>query len=268
MQISGVRTHIFLSGREVLRCPRLWIESRRHAPLPRAGVTLPDPKGELAQSVSAGDAMEIRLGYRDKAPTSWVGTVMWTRPGETPDQIEVGAAHTQALLLDSTLVTQAWMDETAEAIVRWAVGQTGLAIAQIDSPGCTLPRCNVSTIPAWQVARQVAHSAERACGVDMSAWALWLGADGVHWGDHDEDGDVPVIATGAGLIRHAPASDAAGLNEVETFLLPDFSHSRLFKLTDNRRGVSGSFRALAVRHEVTGSKARTYIQYGVEHGQY
>ncbi|WP_211233827.1 hypothetical protein [Maridesulfovibrio bastinii] len=102
----------------------------------------------------------------------------------------------------------------------------------------------------------------------MSHWALWLGADGVHWGDHDEDGSMPEIATAAGLIRHIPSAAPHSMGEVETFLLPDMLHSHKFLLQDTRRGIDDQFRALRVLHEITPTSARTRLGYGEEYGRY
>lgn len=268
-QITGIRTHIFIGGTEVYQCPRAWIESVRHRPLSRAGITLPDALGEWYRSISPGTAVEIRLGYRDQAPATWQGTVAWVKHGHTKDQITVGAVGVERPLCE-TLILQSWEDETPEAILKWAIGQAGLTAGRIDSPHVTFPRFVASDIPVWQVARQCAHTCRRAYDLEkMRRWAFWMGADGeVNWGDFDEPGVTPVIATAAGLIRHKPASDALGLNEVETFLLPAFRHSMLFRLVDSRRGIDDTFRALVVRHSIRPHAVRTFIRYGEEYGKF
>jgi hypothetical protein len=265
--ITGIRTHIFIGGKEILRAPRVWIESARHAPLSLAGITLPDPEGELHRSISQGDQVEIRLGYINETPAIWKGTVTWTRPG-TEDQLEAGAVGEEKPLAD-TRITMSWQEETPEAIVRLAVNQSGLSTGQIDSPGVTFPRFVAGNIPVWQVARQCAHTCQRSFSLDMSKWALWRGADGkVNWGDFDEPGDMPAIKTAAGLIKHIPASDAKAASLVETFLIAGFMHSMKFRLVDVRRGVDDQFRALRVRHEVTDKSARTFIWYGEEYEKF
>jgi hypothetical protein len=269
MEIAGINIRIRLGGREVQRAPRWWIDSERHAPLGRAGVTLPDPGGEIFRGGVLGAALEIRLGYRGRVPATWSGTVTGICPGRTRDQVEIVAVD-GAVLLSRVRILQSWENETPEAIIAWSVRQAGLPVGRIDRPGVILPRFAASHVPVWQVARQAAHSCQGAFDLDMRRWALWRGADGaVHWGDFDEPGAVPAIATGAGLIGHAPVTDAsAGLSRVESFLLPDLRHSRLFRLRDVRRGVDGSYRALRVRHEGEPDKARTHIWYGDEHGRF
>lgn len=267
MEISGIRVHILIGSREVLRAPRWWIESERHSTLGRAGFTLPDPTGELAQNITKGDPVTISLGYRDQAPATWSGTVEWIRPGATRDQLEIGAVD-GALPLTTELITQAWENETPDGIVAWAVRKSGLPVGRIDAIGMVLPRFVASAAPVWQVARQAAHSCQRAFDLDMRRWALWLGQNGVNWGDFDEPGAIPEVATGGLLIDHKPAADAAALNLVEAWLLPGMTHSQRFHLIDTRRGVDSVVRALKVRHEGAPNRARTFLQYGVEHGRF
>ena len=253
---------------EVLRCPRCWIESIRHRPLTRAGITLPDPKGDLYRSFKKDDSVEIRLGYRNEDPFIWKGTASWIQRGHTKDQIEVGAIGAEKPLT-TTMITQAWENENPEAIIKWAIVQAGLTVGRIDSPGVTIPRYAAGNIPVWQVARQCAHTCQRSFDIDMSRWAFWMGQDEkVNWGDFDEDGDIPSIATGEGLIEHLPAAAAKGINIVETFLLAGFMHSMKFRLTDARRGIDAEFRALSVRHEILERSARTFIGYGEEYEKY
>lgn len=263
--ITGIRTHIFIGDREILRAPHVWIESERRKPLTWAGVTLPDAMGEQYRSIRDGDPVEIRLGYRDEEPTSWKGMVVWKRTG-TDDQVEVGAVC-EALPLTDARITQSWENETPEAIIKWVIRQAGLSVGRVDSPGVVLPKFMASHIPPWQVARQCAFTCREAFGLDMSKWALWMNADGkINWGDFDEPGDTPMIATGAGLIKHIPEGAVTGWSKVETFLLAGFRHSQKFGLVDTRRGVDGEYRALKVRHEVKERSVRTFIWFGEEHG--
>ncbi|MFA7465476.1 MAG: hypothetical protein WCY54_10520 [Syntrophales bacterium] len=261
MQTSGIRLTIKIGKYGTLRAPRWYIQSDRSDPLGRAGITLPDPDRMLLRSINKGDFVEVTFGHRDREPGVWRGTVLSRGPGETKDQLEIRAVN-GAKPLATLWITQAWENETAEAIVRWAVRQTKLPVGRIDATGMVLPHFVASTIPVWQVAQQAGHSCQEAFGLDMSAWDLWLGVNGVNWGNFDEPGAVPVIATGEALIDHAPAEGPGALSRVETFLLPDLMHSRRVRLRDNYRGIDGTFRALRVRHEGTPDRARTWIWYG------
>ncbi|WP_415714386.1 hypothetical protein [Maridesulfovibrio sp.] len=266
MNINGVRTHIIIGELEVLRCPRLEIRSVRRAPMWTFEITLPDPQGEIYQAVSLGDAVNMGIGYRDAAATKWAGTVKAVRPGNK-DQIIISGVGADDELLNTTIVCQSWENETPEAIVKYAAGLTGLEIAQIDSIGMVIPRFVASTIPVWQLVRQVNETCQRAFDLDMSAWKFWLGPDGIHWGDHDQPSACyPGIMTGEGLITHLPADNPAALSQVETFLLPNMRHSRMFALVDNKRGINDRFRALEVLHLIENTSARTHISYGVEYG--
>ena len=272
--ISGIRTHIFIGDMEILRCPRCRIESIRHRPLSRAALTLPDPDGKLYVSIIPDQEIEIRSGYRDEDPVSWKGLVTYIKYGTTKDQLQVVAVGKNEKLLSSVFISQAWENETPEAIIKYAVSKAGLSCGRIDSPGVIIPRYCAATIPVWQVSRQCAHTCQKSFDIDMSKWALWLGQDDkVNWGDFDEpavSAGVPVIATGAGLIRHLPSQAQAQkeLNMVETFLLPGFMHSMQFHLIDTRRGIDDTFRALQIAHEILPNSARTYISYGNEYEKY
>lgn len=263
MEISGIRTHMTIGDLQVLRCPRLVIQSVRHRPLSRATITLPDPAGELYRAIATGDAVTIKLGYRDQTPATWTGSVRSWGRGATKDQIEIRVADT-ALPLVETRLTQAWENETAEAIIAYAIRQTGLAVGTISATGMVLPKVIASDVPVWQLVRQIAASCQRAFALDMSHWALWHGANGVNWGDFDEPGTVPVIATSAGLISHAPPLGDVWQGSVESLLQPGLMHSRQVAIKDQRRGIDASYRALDVIHTIEPTKARTRIYYGDE----
>lgn len=267
--IAGIRVQATIGDLAVERCPRLVLMSERHIPLSRARVDLPDPAGDLYFTIAADQEASLTFGYRGGTPATWYGKVASVSRGPERDQVTVRMQGRDELALVTTPITEAWMGESPEAILRRCAGRVGVAVARLDSSGVTFPRFMAASLPLWQVARQAAHTVQRASGRDMSAWALWLGADGLHWGDHDEPGDLPVIATGKGLIRHDPAVEGGSAwSEVETFLLPGFAHSRRFALEDTRRGIGGDYRAQRVRHEVLPDRARTIIAYGVEHGRY
>lgn len=263
MEISGVRIDITIGALEVFRAPRWWIESLRHFPLGRAGITLPDPTGELYQTIKKGDAVTISLGYRNQAPTVWSGTVSGHCPGETADQLEIRAVD-GSLPLTKTAIKQSWENETPEALVAWAIRQSGLKIGRIGETGMVLPRAAAGNIPLWQLVQQVKGTCRTAFDLDMDNWALWLGRDGVNWGDFNEPGDTVAISSSDNLIDHRPIDSATGMGLIETWLLADLSHSRLVRLQDDRRGIDTVHRALRVRHEGTPDRVRTFVWYGRE----
>lgn len=264
MEINGINLEITVGDLDVYRSPNWWMESLRGYPLGRAGITLPDPTGELYRTIEKGDQVTISVGYRDEASITWSGTVSHCQRGETVDQLEVRAVD-QALPLTMTTLLQSWENETPEALVSWVIRQAGLPIGKIGETGMVLPRVSAANIPAWQLVQQVKISCREAFGLDMSRWALWLGEDGVNWGDFDEPGEVVSIATGENLITHEPADWRSGMAMIETYLLAGLRHSRRVRLQDDRRGIDAVHRALRVRHEGTPERVRTFVWYGVEH---
>lgn len=260
MELTGLHIDITIGSYQVYRAPSWCIESQRGNPLGRAAVTLPDPDGELFQAITVGDPITIEIGYRDQDPVTWSGSVADVAPGDTPDQLEVRAVD-GALTLTATRVVQAWENETPEAIVAWAIRQTGLTVGTIDPTGIVIPRFVASNTPVWQLVRQVMESCQRSFGLDMTGRALWLGSNGVNWSAGDEPGSVPLIASQDGLLDHQPATAANTSPMIETWLLPDLSHSRGIHLQDDRRNMDKLLRAQRVRHEATPDRARTYIWY-------
>lgn len=267
--IDGIQISAIVAGRQYLRVPHLWLDSIRHAPLTRAGLTLPDPTGEEIQRIAKGDAVTFIMAYRGEAASYWQGEVTWTKPG-TAHQVEMGLVGNDAAF-SRCRFTAAWLHETPEAILTQLLSQAGISAGTIAVPGLEIPRFAVSNENLWQIVEKLELTCARAFGSDMSAWALWMDESGLaHWGDFDapEQTEVPSVITGQNLIAHTPATNAASLSMVETFLLPSLRHSYQFTLHDMYRGVSGTFRAEKVRTEADGTKARTYIWYGKERSRY
>jgi len=265
MELSAVRIDITIGSLQVQRAPIWWIESQRHYPLGRCGLTLPDPHGELYNAINPDDVVTITFGYRGEVLAEWHGTVATRVPGKTIDQLEVRVIDL-AKPLDTVKIKQAWENESPEAIVTWAIRQTGLKVGKIGETGMLLPRFSAANIPVWQLIQQVQQSTRSAFALDMSKWALWLGKDGVNWGDFDEPGDVVTIATPDNLIIHDPTDWTIGRALIETVLTPDLTHSRLVHLKDDRRQIDDTYRLQRVRHEGTPDKIRTFVWYGRENG--
>jgi len=268
-RITGIRTHIFIGNLEIFRCPECSIHYSRHSHLSCVEILLSDPGGNLFKTFKASDPVIIRIGYRDQVPDEWTGTISKIAPPNKRDQILVKAVGMERPLSDTRII-QSWENETPEAIVTWAIGQAGLDVGKIDSPGVIFPRFIASNIPVWQLARQCEHTCRKAFALDMRGWALWMGSDGiVNWCRSDEDVDIPVIETGSTLIRHLPATGLqTGLSLVETFLMPGFKRCMKFRLKDNARGIDQIFSSLAVRHVIKPASVRTFIKYGEMYEKY
>lgn len=267
MNITGIRTEIKIGRTQILRCPSCLIESERHQALSRATLTLADASGELFRTFAKGDSVQIKLGYRDQPPTIWTGSVRWVGKGETKDQITIGAVD-RAMPLLTTRLKQVWENETPEAIVDYAIRQAGLPVGRIGQIGMVLPRVIASDVSVWQLVQQIALSCYQSFALDMGRWAFWLGSEGVNWGDFDEPGSIPIIATGAGLLNHEPAVGAFGRGRIVSLLQPDLMHSRRVQIKDRRRGIDAVHRVLSCEQLIEPNKIRTHIEYGVEHGRF
>jgi len=262
--IAGIRLHVEIGGAIIQRCPRFEITSVRHHPLDMACIHVPDPEGEAGNTFTYGESVRIEYGYRGGESAVWTGTLR-ALDRVSRDQICL-TADSLALPLVSSFITECYTDDSSLSVARHIMAHAGLSIGRIDIPQDPIPRLPIATLPVWQAVLQLLHTLKRAYGHNMNRTALWLGADGLNLGDFDEDGDVPVIATGENLIRHLPAHKKNGLHLVETTLLPGLSHSRRFRLIDTRLDVDSAYRALDVRHSVTPERIKTKIRYGRERG--
>ena len=181
--ITGLNIYIRIGALEVQRCPEFKISMQRHKPLTTMKVVLPDPQARIMPGINLNDEVLIRFGYSGQSQGSYKSTV--SGMSSYDDKLFISITGTQRPLIE-TVITQAFEDETPEAIIKWAITQTGMASGRIDSPGVVLPRFAAGTIPAWQVARQCEHTCEKAFGIDMSQWALWQGKDEkINWGNFD-----------------------------------------------------------------------------------
>lgn len=261
--IAGVQLYVEINGLTVERCPRVEIKSRRHVPLSGAVVHVPDVDGSMVRNFPKDAPVSIRYGYRGGESATWSGTVQGSERVNR-DQLAV-MVDGEALPLVKTMVCECYADETSKGIAAHILKHSGLDINRIDIPDEIISRFPVATLPVWAAIRQLLYTLHRSYGQDMSDVALWLGPDGLNLGNFDEDGDVPVVASEANLIRHLPTETKNGLHSVETFLLPGLMHSRLVRLVDSRQGVDKQVRALRVKHVIEPSKMRTFVSYGREH---
>ncbi|MBF0454945.1 MAG: hypothetical protein HQL72_09065 [Magnetococcales bacterium] len=268
MEIRGIHNEVIIGRFRSHRVVESVISARRHHPLSRATIRLADPAGELARESLLDAPVTITYGHRGGALSSWSGTVSATTTGNR-DQIEIDCVGVERPLA-TTRITQSWRNEAPEAIITYAAEQAGMDMGMIAAPGPTFPHFVSSHSTPWEIAKSCARTCEQQFGINMQNWAFWVDSEGrVNWGDFaGEQVDVPVVATGAGLIRHDPDSGQWFENRVETFLLPGFWHSERFHLKDDRRGVDNEFRALAVEHRISGKRARTTIHMGEEYGRF
>lgn len=271
MSLSGLAINITIGGTRILRVPSCTVSYDRASVLSRAFIAVPDPAGDFIRILEKGQAVSISMGYRGKESHEWEGTVDGWLPtqGNNPHQLTVAAVGPE-LPLVKTRIMAMYVDEDADWIARRILSETGLDIGTIEAPKVIIPRMILSAVPVWQALEQLAHSIERAHGIDMSAHAVWLDESGaVHWGTHDDTQDsIPAISTGAGLLKHHPTEMPYARQPLETYLLPVMRAGRRFRVTDQRRGVDETPRALRVEHKVTPQSARTFLSYGEEYARF
>lgn len=136
----------------------------------------------------------------------------------------------------------------------------------VEIPEEVLPYQVFSGVSVARAVKQLSHTLERSFGHDMSRHALWLGASGLTWSAGDEPGDVYSVATAENLIAHTPPQTPEGVGVVVSVLLPGLTHSRLVHISDTRRGVDATVRALDVVHTLQDGGNSTAISYGKDTG--
>ena len=265
MSIDTVVTELKIGSYDVNRVPEFRILSDRYAPVSLCYLTLPDADGELYNSFAAGSAVSLTYGYKAGEQAEWSGTVTYiSRAG---DNIFVTAADAARSVL-TTKVVEYWAGDSAAAIVRSALSRVG-SIGTVQDDGITLESFTASNISVYELVRKVEHTLQCSAGKDMSQYALFMSSGAWHWGQHGISGTVPVIASQAGLIAHIPGAEGFGSKQpVETWMLPGFTHSRTFRLTDKTIGIDADYMADKVMHVFRDKYVRTFIEYGGGNGKY
>ncbi len=269
--IEGLNIRCAVGPVQVLRSPFIELVYRRRAVLSRAVVTIPDPFGEVRAALAVKQAVTVRFGYRGESTLwhEWQGTV------EGIDQPGTGQADEDAVTvravglekaLATTLVTESFYREPADAVARRLLARTGLAVGAVDVPGDILPHQVFSRVSVARAVKQLSATLERSFGRDMSRHALWLGADGLTWSGADEAGDVYSIATAENLLTHTPPEREGELGSVVSVLLPGLTASRQVHIRDTRRGIDVTARAQDVIHTLSGDGNRTTVSYGADVG--
>jgi len=254
--IKGIITHIKVGKYELIRSPKLKILAGRYAPFSCVEVTVSDPKAMLG-NINKNDEINILYGHKGGLQNTWAGSVRSVCTNK--DQSIIYAVGNEKLL--SCQITQSWNNETPEAILTYAANFSGININKIDSPGCVFQHFVASNISIWELAKQLEYTCRESFNIDMENWVIWLGQNGLNWGNFIEAADIPVISSGKNLIEHKADNDDFGFNYVETFLLPCFWHSMIFRLVDVKRKIDARYQAIRVNHEISNKKVRTFIWY-------
>lgn len=255
----------------ILRSPLIELVSRRGAVVSRAKIAIPDPEGQVRARLAIGQPVTLRFGYRGEANywQEWEGTIenigQPEADSEYADAILVRAVGLEKALITAT-VRESFYREPADAVAKRLLAATGLPVGAVDVPGDILPHQVFSNVSVARAIRQLSSTLERSFGHDMSRHALWLGANGLTWSDRDEPGASYGVSTCETLIAHEPPQTPDGVGVVVSVLQPGLVHSRLVHITDTRRGLDFTTRALAVVHTLKDGGNATTIAYGKDTG--
>jgi hypothetical protein len=269
--IEGLNIRCNVGPVEVLRTPYLELSYKRRAVLTRAVIQIPDPEGEARAALAIGQDFAVCFGYRGPANYwhEWQGTV------EEIDQPDLESANPDAITvrgvgrekaLSTTLVTESFYQETAQAVARRLLARTGLPVGNVDIPGDTFPHQVFSRVPVARAIKQRENTLQRSFGHDLSKHAVWLGASGLMWSAGDEPGPAYVIETAQNLIDHTPPVRPGEMGAVVSVLLPGLTDGRQVRIRDTRRDIVALERAEEVIHVLRESGNSTTVLYGKHAG--
>ena len=256
---------------QILRSPLIELVSRRGAVVSRAKIAIPDPEGQVRARLAVGQPVTLRFGYRGEANywQEWEGTIENIGQPEA-DAEDADAITVQAVGLEKALATsmvrESFYREPADAVAKRLLAATGLPVGGVDVPGDILPYQVFSNIPVARAIKQLSTTLTRSFGRDMSRHALWLGASGLTWSAGDEPGAAYAISTCENLIANTPPETPGGIGVATSVLLPGLTHSRLVHITDTRRGLDITARALDVVHSLREGGNSTTVTYGKDVG--
>lgn len=269
--IEGLNIRCNVGPLEILRSPLIELVSRRRAVVTRARIVIPDPEGEARAALAVGQPVALRFGYRGEVNfwQEWEGTV--AEIGQpAPDAESADALTIQAVGLEkaltTTLVRESFYREPAATVAKRILAATGLPVGSVDVPGDILPYQVFSNVPVARAIKQLANTLTRSFGHDLSRHALWLGASGLTWSAGDEPGAAYAISTCENLIANTPPETPDGIGVATSVLLPGLTHSRLVHITDSRRGLDITARALDVVHTLAEGGNSTTVTYGRDAG--
>lgn len=269
--IEGLNIRCNVGPIEILRSPCIELVSRRRAVVSRARIVIPDPEGEARASLAVGQAVALRFGYRGETNfwQEWEGSVeeigQPAADAENADAVTIQAIGLEKALT-TTLVRESFYREPAAAVAQRLLAATGLPVGAVDVPGDILPYQVFSNVSVARAIKQLTNTLTRSFGYDMGRHALWLGASGLMWSAGDEPGAAYAISTCDNLIANTPPATPDGVGVATSVLLPGLTHSRLVHITDTRRGLDITARALDVVHSLREGGNSTTVTYGKDAG--
>jgi hypothetical protein len=269
--IEGFNVRCNVGPVEVLRTPYLELAYKRRAVLTRAVIQIPDPEGKVRAALSIGQSMTLRFGYRGPSGLwhEWPGTVeaidQPDRESDNPDALTVRGIGLEKAL-STTLVTESFYQETAQAVARRLLSRTGLPVGTVDIPGDMLPHQVFSRVPVARAVKQLENTLQRSFGHDLSRHAVWLGASGLMWSAGKEPGPVYAIETAYNLLDHTPPVRPGEMGSIVSVVLPGLRDSMQVVIRDKRRGISALERAEEVIHVLQAGGNSTTVLYGKKAG--
>jgi len=237
-------SRVTVGTKNINRIEKLQLIYHRYAPLTSCVATVQDTDGALYKSIQKEYPIIIEMGYRLGVALKWTGTL---REYEMND----GKLRLYCVGVDQVFereISQVWMNETPENIVRQLNTYTGFESGKILQTGITIPKFVVRTQALWQAERMLEKTME-SFGLDTARLAYWIGADSrINWGTHDEPGEVEIVS-GENLVAYSR-------NKVIATLTPNLRESQRVHVI--APGIDAIYRAERVTHEIS-YVARTYI---------
>lgn len=261
MAITGLDINLKVGPFTVNRLPRAELTLSRGAVAGHCLIELPDPGGQVAAGLKPDEAVSLYFGYRGGLSQSWAGQI--TQIKALGDAVEITALSAELAFI-KTKVSECFHQETARQVVRRLMRLAGISPGRLEGPDEIFPHLIFSGRPVYECFRQINATLERVCQLDLSASPYWLDSNGRgQWGDFDEPGPVPVLASGLNLISHNPQG---GQGTATALLCPGLGHSQLFTIRDDRRALTITQRAQSVTHKLGAQGNLTTVTYGPERG--
>lgn len=268
--IQGLNIRCNIGPFQVLRSPMIKLSFRRRDVVSVCEIEVPDSDRKVQTVLAKKQPVQIRFGLRGSQGLwqEWEGTVKdFVQSGS--DILKVSCVGPEQALID-TKITQAMSNEPADIAGKRILQATGLPVASVSIPSEVFPHLVFSNVSAARAIKQLSQSLERSFGHDLTKHAVWLGeAAGEHpgrlyWSDQAEPGPVYVVETASNLLTHSPNPD--GMSRITSTLLPGLTASRMIRIRDVSRDISGLFRAEEVTHILSEQSATTIIGYGCDQG--
>lgn len=256
--------NIQIGSQEFERAIMVAIKYDRSNPINTSIIIIPDHKGTIKPLINKDNVVRIQYGFRGGRTAIWPGFVSHV-DNLGRDLIKITSVSQEKAM--GARITEGFRNQAPETIVKNFIARAGLTPGIIKPTGVLFPHFQISNLSMLQGVNNVRNTFVRAHGVNMDGWELWTDSTGlVHWSDTDEPGASEIIESGTNLINLILNDRNGGLNVVESLLIPGLKDSQTINLKDIRKGISGSFRTLAVRH-VIGQRIKTRIVYGTEYAR-